>query len=282
MPCSAPPSCISTPRIAGRALARLKRIKRGAVLSDGRLEALTTLVLATGRPAEGFALLEEYKASPDPATAAMATLLSAQFHENAGELDEAIVDAERSYALAVQLQDTWGQASAAQGLTQLYSQLADRTAALDWAARAESGFIALQADSDLRELNWLVAMNAIATGDIERGRPILERFATETDESLGFDFLDLRAIGRSGLAEIDLATGKIDSGLRLYREAVAVFEAPRDHADALAEHRRRGLRHRAHPCRHTPTATSSTDSPASCGRASSSSTARDRRSRTGR
>ena len=212
--------------VAGRALARLKRIKKGGtVLPDGRLETLTNLVLAAGRPVEGFALLAKYKASPDPATAALATLISAQFHENAGELDEAIVDAERSYELAIQLEDTWGQASAAQGLTQLHSQLANREAALEWAVKAEAGFIALNADGDLRQLEWLIAMSAIATGDIDRGRPILERFATADAESLGFDFLDLRAIGRSGLAEIDLASGRIASGLSQYREAVRVFSA---------------------------------------------------------
>ncbi len=211
--------------VAGRALARLKRIKRDTVLRDGRLEALTNLVLAAGRPAEGFALLTEYKASNDAATAAMANLISAQFHENAGELDEAIIEAERSYSLAVRLEDTWGQASAAQGLTQLHSQLANRRVALDWAVRAEAGFLALQADGDLRQLEWLIAMNAIATGDIDRGRPILERFATDDAEALGFDFLDLHAIGRSGLAEIELATGRIEAGLRQYREAVAVFDA---------------------------------------------------------
>ncbi|HEY2556174.1 MAG TPA: BTAD domain-containing putative transcriptional regulator [Diaminobutyricibacter sp.] len=213
--------------VAGRALARLKRLKKGgAALPDTRLEALTNLVLAAGRPVEGFTLLTEYKASPDPATAAMATLISAQFHENAGELDEAIVEAERSYALSVQLEDTWGQASAAQGLTQLHSQLANRVAALEWAVKAEAGLTALNADGDLRQLEWLVAMCAVATGDIERGRPILERFATDDAESLGFDFLDLRAIGRSGLAEIDLADGRIGTGLSQYRDAVAVYSAP--------------------------------------------------------
>jgi predicted ATPase/DNA-binding SARP family transcriptional activator len=209
--------------VAGRALARLKRIKHGVVLPDGRLEALTNLILAAGRPAQGFALLEEYKVSPDPATASMATLISAQFHENAGELDQALAEAEQSYELAVRLEDTWGQASAAQGLTQLHSQLAHRTEALDWAVRAEAGLASLQADGDLRQLEWLVAMNAVATGDLDRGRPILERFANDDADALGFDFLDLRAIGRSGLAEIDIAQGRIESGLAQYREAVAVF-----------------------------------------------------------
>nr|WP_193571269.1 BTAD domain-containing putative transcriptional regulator [Diaminobutyricibacter tongyongensis] len=209
--------------VAGRALARLKRIKRGTVLPDGRLEALTNLILAAGRPAEGFGLLAEYTASPDPATASMATLISAQFHENAGELDVALAEAQRSYELAVRLDDTWGQASAAQGLTQLHSQLAHRAEALEWAVRAEAGLSSLQADGDLRQLEWLIAMNAVATGDLDRGRPILERFATDDADALGFDFLDLRAIGRSGLAEIDLVTGRVESGLAQYREAVAVF-----------------------------------------------------------
>ena len=211
--------------VAGRALARLRRIKQDTVLPDGRLEALTNLILAAGRPAEGFALLAEYTASPDPGTASMATLISAQFHENAGELDEAMAEAERSYGLAVRLDDTWGQASAAQALTQLHSQLAHRTASLDWAVRAEAGLAALQADGDLRQLEWLVAMNSVATGDLDRGRPILERFATDDADSLGFDFLDLRAIGRSGLAEIELVSGRVESGLSQYREAVAVFSS---------------------------------------------------------
>jgi hypothetical protein len=89
--------------------------------------------------------------------------------------------------------------------------------------RAQAGFAALQAEGDLRQLEWMIGTNAMATGDFERGRPIFAQLATEDEEALGFDFLDLRAIGHAGLAEIDLATGKTESGLSRYREAIAVF-----------------------------------------------------------
>ena len=210
-------------RTAGRALARLKRVKRGVALPDGRLESLTNLVLAATRPAQGMVLLTEYKASSDPETAAMGNLLSAQLNENAGNLDESITEASSAYDLAVQLEDTWAQATTAQALTHLHSQLANHRQALDWGMRAQAGFAALQADGDLRQLEWMIATNAVATGDIERGRLIFARLASEDEDALGFDFLDLRSIGHSGLAEIDLGTGRIESGLARYLDAVAVF-----------------------------------------------------------
>ena len=148
---------------------------------------------------------------------------------------------QRSYELAVQLQDTWGQASAAQGLTQLHSQLAHRRRALEWAARAEAGFIhapGRQRPAPARLADRHERHREPATSS--RGRPILERFATETDDSLGFDFLDLRAIGRERAGrDRPRDRARSTSGLRQYREAVAVFATPGTDADALAEHRRR-------------------------------------------
>lgn len=211
-------------RVAVRALSRLRKVKQGVVLADSRLEALTNLIQAAGRPATGMAMLATYQASEDPSIAAMANLLAAQFKENSGELEESMQVALLAYEMASRHSDTWAQAAAAQALAQLHGELARPAEALEWAERARIGLSALQADGDVRQLDWMIAMNSVAVGDLERGRELLQQLATADDESLGFDYLDLRAIGRAGLAEIAIASGDVDDGLRQYRDAIKVFE----------------------------------------------------------
>lgn len=210
-------------RTAVRAISRLKKITREAPLADARLNAITQLVQLASHLDEALALLEEFRRSPDPALAAMGGLMLAQLGENSGDLDESLAIAAEADEKATIAQDTWAIASAAQALAQLHSQLAHPEEALRWAERSQAGLSQLQADGDLRQLDWIIAINAISAGDLARGRRLLETYLGREDDPTGFDYVDYYGIGYAGLAEIALAEGDIDEGLRYYDQAVGVY-----------------------------------------------------------
>lgn len=210
-------------RTAVRAIVRLKRLSRGRPFTDARLSAIAGLVMAAGHVEPGLRLLEEYSRSSDPEQAAMGNLLTGQLQENAGELDTALETAGRAYRFAVEAGDTWSMATAAQGIAQLHSQLAHPAEALEWAERAHEGIVLLQATGDLRQLDWLIAINSIAEGDLARGRALLENYLTDDVDRTGFDYVDYYGIGYSGMAEIALAEGDLAEGVRLYGEAIGVY-----------------------------------------------------------
>jgi hypothetical protein len=210
-------------RTSARAISMLRKVKRRAPLTDARLNAMTDLLLLAGNQDSALSRLAQLQESPDSGVACISNLMASQFEENAGDIDAALVSARRAYDLSLELDDDWSRASSAQSIAQLNSQLAHPPEALMWAERAATGLSALQATGDLRQLDWMVAINAISVGQLERARPALERFANDSAEELGFDFMDLRAIGRSGLAEIALLEGRTDEGLNRYRDAVAGF-----------------------------------------------------------
>lgn len=210
-------------RTAARAISRLRKLRRTEPLADPRLDALATLALHAGRRESGMRLLAEFAASPDPERSTIGNLLSAQLHENAGELDEALASASRAWDRAQQVGDAWSMASAAQAQAQAHSQLAHPAEALEWAERAYERMAQLQADGDLRQLDWLIAINAISSGDTARGRRLLERYLSVEVDRTGFDYVDYYAIGYAGMAEIALAEGDLAEAVRLYGQAVSVF-----------------------------------------------------------
>ncbi|WP_295120654.1 BTAD domain-containing putative transcriptional regulator [uncultured Leifsonia sp.] len=210
-------------RTAVRAISRLRRLRRERPFGDPRLDAIAGLVLSAGHVEPGMRLLAEFSRSDDPELAAMGSLLTAQLQENAGELDDALVTASHAHAKAREAEDAWSIASAAQALAQLHSQLAHPREALEWAERAHAGLALLQATGDLRQLDWLIAVNSISAGDIARGRILLENYLYEEVDRTGFDYVDYHGIGFAGMAEIALAEGDFSAGVRLYEEAIGVY-----------------------------------------------------------
>lgn len=211
-------------RTSARAISRLRRLRRTEPLADPRLDALADLVQHAGRAEPGMALLRDYAASTDPERAAMGNLLIAQLHENSAELDQALDAATKAWENAQRAGDAWSMASAAQALAQCHSQLAHPAEALEWAQRAYDHMALLQADGDLRQLDWLIAINAISSGDTARGRRLLERYLAVEVDRTGFDYADYYAIGYAGMAEIALAEGDPAEAVRLYGQALEAFD----------------------------------------------------------
>jgi hypothetical protein len=201
---------------------RLRSVKRLGVAEEPRIEAMSNLVLVATDPQRLATLLAEYRESANAGVATLSTIMGAQLEENAGEVELAIASSRHAYDLAVQLEDVWMQATAAQGLASLYSQHGVTDLALEWAEKSRQGMSALQANGDLQQLSWLIAMNQLPTAPA-RARVTFEALVSDSAEELGADYVDLRSIGWAGLAEIALGEGRIDDGLRLYRHSVDTF-----------------------------------------------------------
>ena len=210
-------------RTSARALSRLRRLRRTEPLADPRLDALAELALEAGHRDTGERLLSEFAASADPGRSAIGNFLTAQLQENAGELEASLASATRAWQQAGISGDAWSMASAAQSIAQSHSQLAHPAEALEWAQRAYDRMALLQADGDLRQLDWLIAMNAISVGETARARRLLERYLAAEVDRRGFDFVDYYAIGHAGMAEIALAEGDLAQSVRLYDDAIDVF-----------------------------------------------------------
>ncbi|WP_431198267.1 ATP-binding protein [Leifsonia xyli] len=222
-------------RTSARAISRLRRLRRERPFDDRRLDAMAALLLAAAKLETGMALLTEYADSDDPASAAIGNLLLSQVRENAGELDAALVTAQRAWEAAQVVGDAWSLASAAQSIAQSHSELAHPAEALEWGQRAYDQMELLRADGDLRQLDWLIAINAIAVGDTERGRRLLERYLAAEVDRTGFDYSDYYAIGFAGMAEIARAEGDAAEAVRLYGQALgAVSETQDNPASALS------------------------------------------------
>ena len=239
-------------RTAMLARGRLRAAKRLGAAGDPRIEALSNLLLVFSKPEEAFAMLAEARESDDLGLAALGTLLGAQVEENGGELATAIASSRRAYELSLSLGDVWLQSTAAQALANLYSQHGDTGQAIEWAEKSQQGMNALQANGDLQQLSWLIAMNQLETAP-EKARGIFEGFVAQSAEDLGPDYVDLRSIGWAGLAEIALGEGSTDDGLGLYRQVGRCLRAGKGADGPLVRHcvwrvylRSRGCRlHRA-------------------------------------
>ena len=216
-------SMFASSRQGLRALVRLRRLARDHRFENAQLAMLTRLLLSINDLDTAQHVLAESRASDDPLVAGFAHVMSAQFNENDGLVERAARYALTAYENATRSGDSWLTGMAAQTLAQLYSQRARPVEALQWARKAEPPLRALEAEDDLRQLGWLIALNEISLGNSDVAQPTLERLAAVDAESAGFDFADLRSIGFSGLAEIAAAVGDIDGARRLYARARDVY-----------------------------------------------------------
>jgi len=210
-----------------RPLGRLRKLMRTRRPRDERTAALADLLLSVNDPEKTARLIARLQKSDDPGTAAFGHLIGAQLLENGGDTTGSLEASRVGYEAAIAARDTWSEGMAAQSLAQLYSQTAQPRAALEWAQRARPLLASLQASDDLRQLDWLVAINQIAIGDTASARPTLEFLVRADADEIGFDYTDLRAIGFAGLGELAMVEGHEQTAIELFRAGAAVFDQTR-------------------------------------------------------
>ncbi len=209
-----------------RAIVRVRRLHARGPASSPQLEAMLSLLLVMPDMVAGAAVVERMRASDDPAIASFAFLISAQLAENGGRLDDGVSDATQAFAHAQAAQDAWTIGMAAQTLAQLHSELGAAAEAISWADRALPQLELLHAGEDLRQVEWLRAINLVSLGELEPAREIFQELAALQPDSGNFDWNDLKAIGISGLAEVARAGGDAAEAERLYARGEQTWGDP--------------------------------------------------------
>lgn len=218
---------IAGDRVGMLAAARLRRLVGAHPPTDPRAVAMTGLVLSAGRLERIESVAQEALASADPHTVLLGSLASASSAENDGRTEEAALLARRAVSTAVSLGDTWGESMASLLLSQLQSQSGHPVEAIEWARRARRGMVLLGADNDLRQLDWMIAINDVSLGELDEAERLFEEVIRDPGRN---DEVELRSIGLAGLAEIAHARGDRTGALSLYRRSIDSYESAREKA----------------------------------------------------
>ncbi|MGX5697204.1 AfsR/SARP family transcriptional regulator [Agromyces soli] len=203
-----------------RALARLRSHRADGWPLPPWLAA-TAAFIGSDSLEGAFAVLEAMSASADAPTALIGGILHCQFDENDGEPERAIEHARRAHRLAQRLGDGWAEAMSSMMLAQLASQSGDPEQALHWSAIAADGLLALDAEPDLLQLEWMRAGNLLSAGRLVEVRPLLDELAAS--ERRTADGLALATVGELGRSELARAEGRMADARRHARVAAGSF-----------------------------------------------------------
>ena len=207
-----------------RAYARLRRLVRRHTVAAPDLAAIAEFLVTAPDREQASAVVARMRASDDASTALLGELFTSQEAENAGRPDEASAAARRAWQLASRAGDLWRGPMAAMILAGLATQRADPAEALYWADRAESGLRELQADDDLRQLDWSRAGALIGLGRVDEARVLLDRLQTSGPPDAAR--AEYAAMAECGLAELARLEGDPQRGIEHYRRALECYRDP--------------------------------------------------------
>jgi predicted ATPase/DNA-binding SARP family transcriptional activator len=195
-------------------------VELGCDGADRRVNAMVTVALAQEVPGRGGTRrLRELAGDPDSQIAMAALQLLSYYLENEGDPWGAIDAAERT--LAMHGDDDvgpWPSAMLRAHLAALHLQLGRAAAAAPHALAAMPTLARLGAIDDLIQLRGVLALCALATGDLDEAAEQL-RLADALKQPDGV-FSGLLVLGFVG-AELALARGDVAAALEAYRDAAA-------------------------------------------------------------
>lgn len=207
-----------------RAYARLRWLVRRHPVTAPDLAAIAEFLAAGPDRERASAVVARMRESDDVSTALFGELFTSQEAENAGRPDEASTAARRAWQLAGRAGDLWRGPMAAMILAGLATQRADSVEALYWAAQAEGGLRELQADDDLRQLDWSRAGALIGLGRVDEARVLLERLQISGPPDAAR--VEYAAMAECGLGELARLEGDPQRGIEHYRRALESFRDP--------------------------------------------------------
>lgn len=181
--------------------------------SDGMVRLLLEVYADQGTATDALDRLAE---DPDRNVARPALQWATQAKENTGDLEGAIDSARRGLALCDGADGPWTRAIFDSQLCSLASQLGDWPLAVRHATRAEPVLRALGAMEDVVQLRSVVAFADLAAGRVEEASRVLDEIAAEDPATNGMGW----SVTTTGRAELALATGQVDEGLRLHLECL--------------------------------------------------------------
>ncbi|MGV9410205.1 AfsR/SARP family transcriptional regulator [Nocardia sp. NPDC003693] len=168
--------------------------------------------------------------SADPWTRTSALLFRANIRENAGDVNGSIRDA--LYALDSGAgNDIWGQAMVSQHLGSMYGQSARYPESVGYYREAVELLTRLRAFEESVEIRSALAASLAGIGDLEQARrelePALAGVGVEPAEELArIQPNHRRASVTAGLAEIALAAGDVETGLRRFQQVLPLLAWP--------------------------------------------------------
>ena len=152
----------------------------------------------------------------DRESVAMARLWSAHYLENDGDPERALEEATRGLALVEDSDGPWIRAMMHSVAGGLNAQLGKRAEAAQHARQAIPILDQLEANDDGIQARSLIAGHAIAEGRFDEAERLIAEIERLTHERTGFGGAFVIGTVR---AELALAQGDIEEGLRLYRVA---------------------------------------------------------------
>ncbi len=172
--------------------------------------------------------LAENTRSSDPSLRNVAFMIRAALAENFGYLYQAARDAENAAAIAAERGDMWSTASALQSLGSIHGQSGRPELAVSTYSRAADLLWELHSYDESVQTRGFAAAAMIASGRIAQGRAMIDdisAMSVEGESSVAADSQqrDQRLASITATrAEADLAEGKIESGLALYRRSIEI------------------------------------------------------------
>lgn len=204
----------------GRTFDRLEELGIGGRGTRGDIAATVLLAARRSIGEDRADLLEELAGDDDPRVAQLALQWSSQFYENQGEIGLARVRALQSLELADDEFGPWGAALIRAQLAGLTMQIGDMDQAVAYARDAIPVLEALGALEDVAQLKAVTALGAMAKGRIGEAERIFDEIAAD---DTGTGIFGAAIVLLCGRPELDLAAGRVEVGLRHYRDAVTTL-----------------------------------------------------------
>lgn len=201
---------VGGPRL-GRSLAALRRLPPAPPTTLSRAAA----IVLSARPGEAAAL-RALRDADEPLVAAIADSIASYRAESQGDMEGALLAAERMLAALEEQRVPWVWALTNARISELCLQLED-------AARARRHLLAalrvaerLGLTSDVLGFRWWLVLANLQLGDLDEAERWLEQGAPNATDQHVFN----RTYGLGVRAEIMLARGEVEAGLGLWRRAV--------------------------------------------------------------
>lgn len=215
-------------REMARSRTRVRRLLQRRLASSPEVDFLARIIVQPTAMSFGRTLSHGVR-SESSGVRCIAHVLRAHAHENSGRRHSAHLDAVRALDLARQRGDSWIEGMAAQLLGQLASQAARYDEAVGYYRLAAKIMWDVRAYEESIQVRGFIASALVGAGRPEAGRreALLARGAgdgvaahTEARPGSSNPVSQYRAALLGALAEADLAEGKIDAGLDLYRQGL--------------------------------------------------------------
>ncbi|MFQ6326386.1 AfsR/SARP family transcriptional regulator [Nocardia sp. CWNU-33] len=216
--------------------ARARRLARTGTDFNAGIRYLGELLCVDPSGAGVARLLAEGARSPDDDVRASALIMRMNAQENSGLVYGSTRDALKVLKI-MDGRDLWGTSMVSQHLGQLAGQTAQYADSVQYYRRAADLLRELRAHEEMLEMSSYLAISLIGTGRLGQARQVLDSALGSADsDPSSRSLVDDPSIRRNprlaavvgGVAELELAEGDIDAGMRHFHRALDLLGWPED------------------------------------------------------